>query len=489
MRQLANLFFCMIVTCTYGQDWQTIKSNQTHYFANNDTSYVLATRTDSTDFISGDSVFYSFRTLRAGDPSISGCEYQIKPCWFGEKVIVEPDGSNIYFNGESDSIFIETFANLNDTFLVYTYPTGEYIKAWVSDVSEMEVLGITDSVKTLSLFTNSSSFDLGVEKFLLSKNFGFAGLFPFYSFPEEYVIPDEVHWSPIDGELQLVGSENMGVGVTRMTRAEIYDYNIGDEYKLYTGQSELEDYYLSRLHELKVIDEIDCGPDCVQFVFEERYEVSGYDYAYSMPINEYQDWFEWSEEYTSLDSFQLKLLPEELDTAIFPNTRWTYISKGECNRQEDGAYYAGGYNYSSEDSTCVAWYGFDSSTKNEYYLRGTGNLFARETIYTGYSHENHWGSYLYINDSEGSCGDNFVLSAGEASSEKPFRLYPNPVQNELNIDSFIKIQDVVIYDASGRKILSFHNQTKLDLNSLEAGIYLIQISDGVHSYEERFIKN
>ncbi|MCF6184217.1 MAG: T9SS type A sorting domain-containing protein [Bacteroidales bacterium] len=56
-------------------------------------------------------------------------------------------------------------------------------------------------------------------------------------------------------------------------------------------------------------------------------------------------------------------------------------------------------------------------------------------------------------------------------------LYPNPTTGIVNIlkDKTYKNISVLIFTISGEKILDFRNQTKIDINSLSAGIYFIKI--------------
>jgi hypothetical protein len=67
-------------------------------------------------------------------------------------------------------------------------------------------------------------------------------------------------------------------------------------------------------------------------------------------------------------------------------------------------------------------------------------------------------------------------------------VYPNPVEDVLNIDAF-KAESIVIYNVNGSIVLSQTFESTIDLTNLDAGVYFIHVSDqaGVWS-TKRFIK-
>src|SRR5690606_32804737 len=54
-------------------------------------------------------------------------------------------------------------------------------------------------------------------------------------------------------------------------------------------------------------------------------------------------------------------------------------------------------------------------------------------------------------------------------------IYPNPTTGILNFNSKSEIQNVVLFDLSGRKISEF-NSSQINISSLPKGIYLVKIS-------------
>jgi hypothetical protein len=72
-------------------------------------------------------------------------------------------------------------------------------------------------------------------------------------------------------------------------------------------------------------------------------------------------------------------------------------------------------------------------------------------------------------------------------------VYPNPVIDQLNIDSEIPLDGIIIYDATGREILSekLNQQLRvaLDMSQFESGVYLVEVGTEVGFYTRRVIKD
>lgn len=55
-------------------------------------------------------------------------------------------------------------------------------------------------------------------------------------------------------------------------------------------------------------------------------------------------------------------------------------------------------------------------------------------------------------------------------------LYPNPVNDVLNIETALELQSVEIYNIQGQKVLSY-NQKQINVSNLAAGMYMVRIQD------------
>lgn len=69
-------------------------------------------------------------------------------------------------------------------------------------------------------------------------------------------------------------------------------------------------------------------------------------------------------------------------------------------------------------------------------------------------------------------GDN--LSVNDIALDE-FTLYPNPTNGILNINSSLEIEKLIVYDLTGKEVLSHANKTSVDVSLLSKGLYLIEI--------------
>ena len=73
--------------------------------------------------------------------------------------------------------------------------------------------------------------------------------------------------------------------------------------------------------------------------------------------------------------------------------------------------------------------------------------------------------------------NNNTLSALDFNQNKPdVAVYPNPVQNVLNIKIDQAIKSVEIYNMQGQKV-KVSNVSQIDLSGLHSGMYLVRIED------------
>lgn len=82
--------------------------------------------------------------------------------------------------------------------------------------------------------------------------------------------------------------------------------------------------------------------------------------------------------------------------------------------------------------------------------------------------------------------------AVETSINEDFSFYPNPVKDFLTLENSSNIDNVTIYDVSGKKISAFHINSKketLNLSHLKAGNYIITVKPAnSHTFSAKLIK-
>ncbi len=68
------------------------------------------------------------------------------------------------------------------------------------------------------------------------------------------------------------------------------------------------------------------------------------------------------------------------------------------------------------------------------------------------------------------------------------RLFPNPVEHEINFSSTIRVNDVKVYNMLGQEFIFQLVGGKIDVSSLRAGIYVISFGTGFDSRVMKFEK-
>ena len=87
-----------------------------------------------------------------------------------------------------------------------------------------------------------------------------------------------------------------------------------------------------------------------------------------------------------------------------------------------------------------------------------------------------------------SIEDNYLMEAGVG-------IYPNPAKSLLNIvnPNNLKLSNVIIYDITGRKILttdlsSMGTEKSINIQSLQSAVYVVVINDDINQITKRLIK-
>jgi hypothetical protein len=476
MKLILTLSLTFIANCMIGQNYQCITSDQINYFGTNTLDNIVATRTDSIQVIDGDSIFYSFKTPRFDEE----CPVTVAGPWFGDKLIIKPDGQNIFFNKVLDSVFIETNAHLNDTFLVYTYPTGEWIKGTVNLIEASTILGEIDSVKTIDLFSNSLEFDVLTPSIKLGKNSGFVQIFSLYDFPA------------VNNTLTLVGSEFPRVGLTRRKRGEIFDFQVGDSLNYSTNESNTNtNIGTGHRIELSFTDKTLWWPDSVTYKTHITDEKSNF---IGSPIPTSVTTLEYDSEMTfyNLDAYVDTHLPSEFWYDSTSNAlRYSVLRVDYCGRLVEDLHYIGYidrlYDWAEVDDTtreCYVGEAFYIDEQNYQYIEGCGgNLFPQFVYYHGTGGPRAGGSINWISNEKGDCGTYLYLGVDTTTViETPtyFNVYPNPTSDFLTIttEKDEPIWYITLTSMNGDLVSSkFVDDIsyQLDCNTFKSGNYLLQV--------------
>jgi hypothetical protein len=71
------------------------------------------------------------------------------------------------------------------------------------------------------------------------------------------------------------------------------------------------------------------------------------------------------------------------------------------------------------------------------------------------------------------------------------KFYPNPIRDILYIDlpNYIPVEQIQIFDLSGKLVEVYKQQSKLDLSSLEKGFYILKLETTRGEFHRKLVKN
>ncbi|MBL4661996.1 MAG: T9SS type A sorting domain-containing protein [Flavobacteriaceae bacterium] len=95
---------------------------------------------------------------------------------------------------------------------------------------------------------------------------------------------------------------------------------------------------------------------------------------------------------------------------------------------------------------------------------------------------------IYVTHNAGGTGIPYPFLGLESVTTQSIRVYPNPVQNILYIETGDKhIDKISLYDLSGKLVFE-SNQNEIDIKDLNPGSYIIAIQADGENYSKHFIK-
>jgi len=494
MKRLFLLAYILIVgSALHAQNYQTIYSNRPSIWNNlvnnfsyypftsnyySDTSY-YGISVDSVKFLTADSVFYHYNII-ASDTSI------MQPClplaelpnWTGSKTIIKSIGENIFFNNKGDSIFINTLAKRNDKWNFYTFSDTSYIQASIISDTIKTFLGITDSVKIITLnFINANTSDTIANSWngkhlILSKNYGLLQAYDFANFPNDTFA------------FSLSGIANPNLGVQNLTTKDIYNYEIGDEFDIETTNIEYTPITRGGTTEEKRI------------VIAKVISPAGDSVTYS-----YKRWTlnnSWNPVYDTLT--------HQNDTTNDHTTTFTYDTLTETLPLKDSALdayplkvvnhdsYSLGLDGLSKYDDLNGLYYYSDSCYMELigdfptdvpYMKGLGGGYYSGDIGPASQDYRALVYYKKGSDSSGTPYDFSAYFTGIATTNQQLNLTvsPNPfsenttikVSNPLNTSYFLKV-----IDNNGRTLKEYNftgNEQKISSDNLTPGMYYFLISN------------
>jgi hypothetical protein len=410
--------------------------------------------------------------------------------WAGNVIKMTVSGHNLFYNEQQQLIIFETHINPNNSWILYTYPTGgNYIEARVDTLVLTTFLGKTDSVKFISLkvknqagnIINSPAYShINTTILLLSKSFGLLNIPDIYSFPPASgATQNDVYGTSY--VYTLIGMKNPDFGYKKLTRKEIYDFEVGQE--IHRSQTVKSVYYSNPPYDssfiyYQFIDKILARTDAPDDS-SVTYTVQSYGRYYTSinPMLVYWPVDTLSKTYYYYSPATIKMdkvEPLEFYSLSHPNFFYTMSTMAAIDHSEQ-------------------WI----TTFREDYFKYGGS-------YTSYLYENpnHGETTVhqlqYLQRSGYTFGTpyyfpNAGIEESTADNSAGFEVFPNPASTMLHVN-FIKIKPanalIRIVNMQGQEIRRIQNETSpIDISDLKAGLYTIQLISGNRVMWRKFIKN
>lgn len=247
--------FVMLLIPFFGtaQDYQMVRSDFIRFFADEDGDH-HGIKIDSVETVGADSILYNYWHIRANYiNSFSATLISHTPSFVGRKVVVRPNGVNLLFNRNDDTVRINTLSGLNESWNLMNLDSGSYIRATISEIQNQLILDSLVETKTITLQLLDSNENplphvVNGESILISKTLGIIAC------PDMYYFPNEIHRFSIDG------MEKPNRGIFRPLCGEPYENTLGDEYHWWRNTWTPAGYYNRSMSISRIVDLINSFP-------------------------------------------------------------------------------------------------------------------------------------------------------------------------------------------------------------------------------------
>ncbi|NJN77327.1 MAG: T9SS type A sorting domain-containing protein [Saprospiraceae bacterium] len=480
MKTFLPIVFVLMTCQISAQNYRTANTTSTTYYE------------DSLNWMTSNFPFKAdnFSVQSNGDTLISFLEVfnnpfsQSTPCidtastpWQGQKALLKTDGTDIYYNENNEEITIKTQANLGETWLLFD--ENITIEATLSQIGMQNIFGVMDSVKTLTLqvfdsLNNLISHSLNGENYQLSQSFGFVSAPDFYHFPNEI-------------KRNLKGVQSPKLGIYNITRNDVYDFNIGDEFHIAEGNMFSKHYY-------KVL------------ILSKQLDANN-DWTYTYDVVRHVFW-EYDENTSSVTATEVtsgtvpqQLIPQNIvDLSPLPITfyqdnsgvsgfgRVKNSNIWDRNKKVlDGAYWM-------ENNGCWT-YGFLLGVSYmDTYLEGLGGPYGGSSSGNGVIATLEYykkGNEIYGNPIN---FDLIMPTETVINESQNLKIYPNPAQEFLNIELENQPNfdyNILVINNLGQiahQGILTQNVQQIEIQHLPKGIYTLQIRNEEAVFVKRFVK-
>jgi hypothetical protein len=450
----------------------------------------------------GEEILYPYRTIRkipASFPMIT--KDTVMGSWLGGRVVRQNDGTFLFDNYFGDTVVIRTAGDVGDTWMFYTDTTSVFYTASVTTIEEMTVLGVPDSVKTITLHAFDSGLSNPLDpldnfEFKISKNHGFVRIFDLYTFP--YRFTDEVDFFYKQSLTSLTAGyfySTAGmyfdlIDFQNPTASSIFDFSPGDVFETKTTSTSAGaiGYRYTHYSGYKLDSILSVhSPDAFHKVYVRKVVEAKHEYTDYTP--------------GSIDVGTIVTDTLTVDTSVlFPDLR-NYMPEEYFLRPYQIYYYLPG------DASCISTplyavfpfgVGFPGAIRKIIYKQKLGEIYLERAFeHTfGSGFEGHiatvvYNTQIYAKTSGVECGtyETVPILVDDPKLGASIELFPNPAVSLLNISSSEEISELSFVNVLGQVCLHLDchdKQARVDISGLPAGVYSVSVN---RSRWLRFVKH
>lgn len=401
--------------------------------------------------------------------------------WFGSNGYLKQSGREVYFNHDRDSIFIETTTPLGKSWRLFNFNNGDYIEARVTAMNAVSLLGITDTLKTISLERKDNGgnmlFDpVNFIQLGILRDSGWINFVDAYHFPDVLISLQRIPYFDIP------------------VRAQIFDFQPGDIFQNkyittnFLSQSLPPDY-----EEIEILSRVDFpSGDSVQYTsFIQRMHVV----FNTSPTPHFDTIYSSMLEASTYKDLSKRIFPGWPSESIYlaGEVSAYILDTGACHQRPEIGMTRGNFML---DSLCSCYkIPFETVVISERFAVGRGCIAQSSNAFSSGGPLMKMQQISYQKGIE-TCGDALVFTAiEERTLPESITVYPNPVagtcriRHNLNFSDeltlrIVNMMGTILYQESGIK----SNVVSIDLAGFETGIYLVQLGNGKSIVSGRLIK-
>lgn len=479
MKKITTLLFILVSVCCglSAQNYKMINASSEYFYSrslssSNDT--VFGFKCDSVNFITGDSVFYPYRTLAYIAPVTDPCNMDAEyPIWAGPKISIDANNLHKWGMRNGDSILFDTQIPVGDTQLIYLHPNGHRTVAIHTSNGLLTFANVTDSVQYHTLRTLDIANTVVINFFngkeiIISKNNGVVQMPSVVNFPNDTFMYSRI-------------------AAKRLKYGDLYPWQPGDElHEVYYSHSFSNQSSTTDRYNKFILARNQVTSDSVRFTVRRiKHHTSNWPPANTITIDTI------TVSVGRLSYYIETAMPQQTIYGI-NNTAYTYdlmYQAVDCGKLAMVNHVMNSVHVDS----CTYFEMFEPFIHDDIYVEGVAGYYYSEQphFFNSYSQISFYHNYYYINGN--SCGTPLYVNVEEENSTLQMHSWPNPASNVLNFDLPAGFYGTIeIYDLSGKLVQAAPLKQNIPLNieSLSDGIYIGKItSGGMQQGFIRFAKN